>query len=430
MLRSDSVRQCSARAASDVAVTGLGALTPIGSGVAKTWAAALGGTSGVGEIDESWADELPVRIAARVRADTGQMLSRPECRHLDRSGQLALIAGREAWEDAGYKGAAGGGCGLDPRRVATVFGCGMGGLGTTLDQYEAMSAKGARSISPFSVTMLMPNGPAAVLGLETGARAGVHAVVSACASGAESVARATELIRLGHADVVLAGGSEAIVRPLAIAGFAAMRALSTRNDDPKRASRPFDKNRDGFVMGEGAAALVLESTEHARARGARVYCEIAGSATTADSHHIAQPHPEGGELAQAIDLSVERSGLSPADVVHINAHATSTPTGDLAESRALRRGLGAALDHAAVSATKSMTGHLIAAAGAVEAVFTALALHHRTAPPSINLDDQDSDIELDVVRDKPRRLPDRPIAALSTSLGFGGHNVALAFRSV
>ncbi|MFJ2770265.1 beta-ketoacyl-[acyl-carrier-protein] synthase family protein [Streptomyces sp. NPDC087300] len=430
MTRSERATFRTTRATPGVAITGLGALTPIGRGVSTTWAAALRGVSGVGELPEDWADELPVHIAARVPADFGEALSRPEHRHLDRSGQLALIAGREAWADAGYQGAAGGDCALDPRRVATVFGCGMGGLGTTLDQFEALGAKGARSVNPYSVTMLMPNAPAAVLGIETGARAGVHAVVSACASGAESVSRAAELIRLGHADVVLAGGSEAIVRPLAIAGFAAMRALSTRNGEPERASRPFDRDRDGFVMGEGAAALVLESTEHARARGARVYCELAGSATTADSHHIAQPHPDGGELSQAIDLSLERSGLAPADVVHINAHATSTPTGDLAESRALRRGLGSALDGAAVSATKSMTGHLIAAAGAVEAAFAALALHHRTAPPSINLDNQDPAIELDVVRDEPRPLPDGPIAALSTSLGFGGHNVALAFRSV
>jgi 3-oxoacyl-[acyl-carrier-protein] synthase II len=277
--------------------------------------------------------------------------------------------------------------------------------------------------------MLMPNGPAAAVSLELGARAGVHTPVSACASGAEAMAYGAEMIRTGRADIVVAGGTEAAIHALPIAGFAAMQALSTRNDEPQLASRPYDTGRDGFVLGEGAGLVVLESEEHARARGARIYAELAGAGLSSDAHHIAAPDPVGAGAATAMRDALAEAGAEPSDVVHLNAHATSTPVGDTAEARSIRAALGDAADRVAVSATKSMTGHLLGAAGAVEGILTILALHHRTAPPTINLDELDPEVDLDVVTDKPRQLPDGELVALNNSFGFGGHNVALAIRS-
>jgi 3-oxoacyl-[acyl-carrier-protein] synthase II len=278
--------------------------------------------------------------------------------------------------------------------------------------------------------MLMPNSPAAYVGLEFDARAGVHAPVSACATGAEAVGHAIEMIRSGRADVVVCGGTEAAIHPLPISAFANMMAMTKRNDDPEHASRPYDVNRDGFVLGEGAGILVLESAEHAAARGARVYCEAAGVGFSADSHDIAQPEPDGRGVAEALANALEDSGLTPSDIVHLNAHATSTPRGDIAEVMAFTKVLGAAAENVAISATKSMHGHLLGGTGAIESVATVLALYHRTAPPTINIDELDPEITLDIVRDKPRTLPDGPIAALNDSFGFGGHNVVLAFKSV
>jgi 3-oxoacyl-[acyl-carrier-protein] synthase II len=289
--------------------------------------------------------------------------------------------------------------------------------------------KGPRRIFPLTVPMLMPNGPAAAVSLEIGARAGVHTPVSACASGAEAIGYAVDMIRNGRADVVVAGGTEAAIHPLPIAGFAAMQALSTRNDDPAIASRPYDLGRDGFVLGEGAGVVVLESEEHARSRGARIYAEVAGAGLTSDAHHIAAPDPEGAGAARAMLAALAAADASPSDVVHLNAHATSTPVGDTAEATSIRKALGAAADGVCVSATKSMTGHLLGAAGAVEGIFTILALHHRLAPPTINVDDLDPEVNLDVVVDKPRPLGDGDLVALNNSFGFGGHNVALAIRS-
>jgi 3-oxoacyl-[acyl-carrier-protein] synthase II len=405
-----------------VVVTGLGATTPVGGDVATTWEGLLTGRSGVRALDERYA-ELPVRFAGQVAVDPSEVMDRVEARKLDRYQQLGLIAAREAWADAGSPE-------VDPLRLGAVVASGIGGIVSLLDNYDTLNTRGWSRVSPMSVPQLMPNGAAAWIGLDLGAKAGVHTPVSACASGAEAVGYALDMIRSGRADVVVAGGTEACIHPITVAAFAAMRALSTRNDEPERASRPYDKGRDGFVMGEGAGCLVLESEEHARARGARIYAEVAGVGLSADSHHIAQPDPDGSGAIRAIAAALEAAGAAPADVVHVNAHATSTPQGDIAEATALRAVLGSASDGVAVSGTKSMTGHLLGGAGAVESVAAILALHHRMAPVTANLDDPDDEIGLDVVSGEPRRLRDGDAVVLNNSFGFGGHNVALAFRSV
>ena len=406
-----------------VVVTGLGATTPVGGDVASTWSALLAGRSGVRTITEDWVNTLPVHIAAGVAVDPSEVMDRVEARKLDRSQQVALISAREAWRDAGSPN-------VDGERLAVVVASGIGGALTLLSAWDTLREKGARRVSPHTIPMLMPNGPAAVVGLELGAKAGVHTPVSACASGAEAIAYGLDMIRAGRADIVVAGGTEACIHPLPIAGFAAMMALSRRNDEPERASRPYDKGRDGFVLGEGAGCVVLESAEHAARRGARVYAEVAGAGITADAHHIAQPDPVGRGATRAMQLALADAGVSPSDVVHINAHATSTPQGDVAECGAIRTALGDAAGQVAISATKSMTGHLLGAAGAVEAIACVLALRDRKAPPTINLEDPDDEVTLDVVRGEPRDLPSGPAVALNNSFGFGGHNVALAFRGL
>jgi 3-oxoacyl-[acyl-carrier-protein] synthase II len=403
--------------------TGLGATTPLGGDAASTWSAMLAGQSGVKVLTEDWVDMLPVQIAAPVAVDPSEVLPVPQIKRMDRSGQFALIAAREAWSDAGTPE-------VDPERMGVVIASGIGGVTTLLAAYDTLKERGARRVLPMTVPMLMPNGPAAVVGLELSARAGVHTPVSACSSGAEAIAYAVDMIRSGRADVVTAGGTEAAIHALPLAGFAAMQALSTRNDEPERASRPYDKGRDGFVLGEGAGVVVLETLEHARARGAKVYAEVAGTGISADAHHIAQPDPVGAGASRAMAQAVRSAGATPADVRHINAHATSTPVGDLAEVQAIRRALGDATDGVCVSSTKSVTGHLLGAAGAVEAIATILAIHDRKAPPTANLEDLDDDVSLDVVRGEPRELPDGELLALNNSFGFGGHNVAVAFRTV
>ncbi|WP_328538955.1 beta-ketoacyl-ACP synthase II [Streptomyces sp. NBC_00344] len=413
-----------------VVVTGIGATTPLGGDSASTWDGLLAGRSGVKPlVDERFA-ELPVRIAAPAAVDPSEVLPRPLARKLDRSAQFAVIAAREAWADAGFTAKAGEDTAVQPERLGTVIASGIGGITTLLDQYDVLKEKGVRRVSPHTVPMLMPNGPSANVGLELGAQAGVHALVSACASGAEAVGYAVEMIRTGRADIVVAGGTEATIHPLPIAAFANMMAMSKNNDHPEQASRPYDTARDGFVLGEGAGIVVLESAEHAAARGARVYCEVVGQGLSSDAHHIAQPEPTGRGIAAALRHLLESTGLKPAEVVHLNAHATSTPQGDVAEIKALRQVLGDDLDHVAVSATKSMTGHLLGGAGGIESVATVLAVHHRMAPPTINVDELDKDVDADIVRDKPRALPQGAIAAVNNSFGFGGHNVVLAFRSV
>ena len=401
-----------------IAVTGLGATTPLGGDVASNWSALIEGRSGIRTLTEPWVDEMTVHFAGTLAEEPP--LDRVEARKLDRSQQVALVAAREAWTDAGSPE-------VDPLRMGAVIGSGIGGFITLLNAYDTLKERGPSRISPHTVPMLMPNGPAAVVGLEFHAAAGVHTPVSACASGAEAIAVGARMIEDGRADVVIAGGTESPIHQLTMAGFAAMRALSTRNDDPQGASRPYDVDRDGFVMGEGAGALVLESEEHARARGARIYAYVVGAGMTADAHHIAQPDPEGRGAARAMRAALDQADASPADVAHINAHATSTPQGDVAEAVAIRGALGDA--RPLVTGTKSMTGHMLGAAGAVEGIYTVLALHHRLVPATLNLQHQDPEIDLDVVHGAAQALPSGDLIALNNSFGFGGHDVAIAFRT-
>jgi len=407
-----------------VVVTGLGATTPLGADVESTWKALLAGQSGVRLLTEDWRELLPVHFAARVATEPADQLERVEMRRLDRSEQFALIASREAWKDAGSPDD------VDKERLGVVVASGIGGVITLLDQFVNLNEKGARGVSPHTVPMLMPNGPAANVGLELQAKAGVHTPVSACASGAEAIGYAFEMIKNNRADIIVTGGVEAAIHQLPMAGFAAMKALSTRNDAPARASRPYDVDRDGFVLGEGGGILVIEEYEHAKARGAKIYCEIGGQGLTSDGYHIAAPDPEGSGVQRAIKFALANSGLSTKDIVHLNAHATSTPAGDVAEANALRKALGKDADHVAVSATKSMTGHLLGGAGAIESVFIVKALQERLAPPTINIENLDPAVTVDVVRDTPRQLPAGDIAALNDSFGFGGHNVVLVFKSL
>ena len=407
-----------------VVVTGLGATSPLGGTASQTWENLLAGHSGARSIDQPWVSEheLPVTFAASLTTPPAEVLSRVETRRLDPFSQYALVASREAWADAGEPE-------VEPERLAVSIGSGIGGIQTLITAWESLRTKGPRRIYPLSIPMLMPNAAAGTVSLHLGARAGAHTLVSACSSGAESIGYALQLIRDGLADVVVAGGSEAAVHPLPIGGFAAMQALSKRNDDPATASRPYDVTRDGFVLGEGAGILVLESEEHAKARGARIYATLAGAGTSSDAYHMAAPEPEGAGASTAMSLAVEDCGASPREIVHINAHATSTPAGDVAELAAIRRAFGSDAEGMAISGTKSMTGHLLGAAGALEAIFTVLAIHHRVAPPTINITELDPEVDLDIVRDEPRTLPDGPILALNNSFGFGGHNVALTFGS-
>jgi 3-oxoacyl-[acyl-carrier-protein] synthase II len=407
-----------------VVVTGLGATTPLGGDVPTTWAALLDGRSGVRALTEDWAAELPARIAAPAAVDPAAVLDRVLARKLDRCEQFAIVAAREAWANAGAPQ-------VPPERLGVVVSSGIGGIASTLAAYDTLRDRGWQRLSPFTVPMLMPNGSAGWIGIELGARAGVHTTVSACASGAEAIGYAIDMIRSGRADVVLAGGTEAAIMQLNLAAFAAMRALSTRNDEPERASRPFDKGRDGFVLGEGAGMVVLESAEHAARRGARVHAVAAGAGYSSDAHHIAQPEPEGTGIVAAIQAVLADSRVDAGQVVHVNAHATSTPAGDAVEGQAIVRALGPAAAGVVVSATKSMTGHLLGGAGAVEAVATILALRERVAPPTINLDDPDDEAGV-YIATEPQELTPRgsgPMAALNNSFGFGGHNVALAFTA-
>jgi 3-oxoacyl-[acyl-carrier-protein] synthase II len=407
-----------------VVVTGLGVTSPVGGDTATTWEALLAGRSGVRPLKYEWAEQLGTQIAAEVAVDPADVLDRVKARRLDRSGQLAMVAAMEAWGHSGldeYDE-------VDPDRLGVAIATGIGGLQTLLSNYDVLKEKGPRRVSPLAIPMLMANGPAASVGLVIKARAAVHTPVSACASGNEAIALGMQMIRLGRADVVVVGGTESAVHPLPMAAFGQMMALSKRNDEPEKASRPWDKGRDGFVLGEGAAVLVLESEEHAATRGATVYAEVAGAGITADAHDIAQPDPVGRGATRAMQQAMADAGLSPDEIVHINAHATSTPQGDVAEATAIRRALGdAAAEQALLTSTKSMTGHLLGAAGALESLATVLALQDRVVPPTINLDDPE-EIGLDVATSK-RELPEGPIAALNNSFGFGGHNVAIAFRS-
>src|SRR5690625_2843898 len=408
----------------NVVVTGLGTTNPLGGDAASTWDAALAGRSGVRTLEQDWVSEyeLPVTFAGQLAEPVEEKLTRQEMRRMGPSAQFAMIAAREAWADAGVPE-------VDGERLGAVVASGIGGVTTLVNAWDTIKEKGVRRVLPLTVPMLMPNSTAAYVSIEIGAKASAHTPVSACASGAEAIGSGLQTIRSGRADVVLAGGTEATIHPLPIAAFAKMQALSTRNDDPAGASRPYDINRDGFVLGEGAGAIVLEREDHARARGATIYARIAGVGMSADAYDIAPPDPSGAGQATATRLALEDGAIRPDDVVHINAHATSTPAGDGVEAAAIRSMLGDHTDQVAVSGTKSMTGHLLGGAGALETIFTVLAVHHRQAPPTINVTDLEPDLPIDVVHDGPRALPQGDIVALNNAFGFGGHNVALAVRS-
>ncbi|MCJ1673114.1 MULTISPECIES: beta-ketoacyl synthase [unclassified Rathayibacter] len=407
-----------------IVVTGIGASTPLGGTARESWNALLAGESGVSTIQADWVTELelPVTFAAQAKVRPEEVLPRPEAKRLDPSSQFALISAREAWADSGITD-------VDPLRVGVDYSTGIGGLWTLIDAWDTLRERGPRRVLPMTIPMLMPNAAAAAISMSIPSRAYARTDVSACASSTEAIANAYEHLQRGLADVVIAGGTESVVHPLPLAAFASMQALSRRNDDPATASRPYDVSRDGFVLGEGAATLVLETEEHALARGARIYAELAGGAVTSDSYHITAPDPEGSAAARAMIEALEQAGAARTDVTHVNAHATSTPVGDIAEYRALARVFGDHLPNIAVSATKAATGHLLGGTGALEAIFTVLALHERTAPPTINLFEQDPQIPLDVVT-SPRDLGAGPLVALSNSFGFGGHNAVAAFRSV
>ena len=402
----------------DVVVTGIGATTPIGGTAPETWQALLDGTIGVKPLTEPWAEQydLPVRIYAPLVVEPTEVLSRVEARRLDRCQQVALVAGREAWADAGAPE-------MDLERLGVVIGTGIGGALTLLGQDDILEQDGVRKVAVLTVPMLMPNGPAAAVGLWAKARGGVHAPVSACASGAEGLAWAYRMIKSGELDVAIAGGAEACVHPLPMAGFSQMRAMSTRNDDPMTASRPFDIDRDGFVLGEGAGIMVLEREAHAKARGAKIYGRLAGIGMSNDAYHITAPEPDGEGSSRAIAKALRSADLSPLDIGHVNAHATSTPVGDIAESNTILRSVGG---HPVVTSTKSMTGHMLGAAGSLEAIATMLAVRDGIVPGSRNITTIDPEIKVDVATENRNVTL---TAALNDSFGFGGHNVALIFTA-
>ncbi len=389
----------------------------MGGNATETWESLTSGRSGVRALEFDWVEDMPSKIGATLAVEPSEVLPRIRLRRLDRSEQLALIASGEAWEDAGL------GDDLNRERLSVVYGSGIGGVQTTLEQDDILEQKGPRRVSPFTVPMLMPNGPAAWVGLEYKALAGVHAPTSACATSAEAIAWAADIIRSGRADVAIAGGTEAVIAPLPYAGFTTMKAMSTRNDEPTKASRPWDRDRDGFVMGEGAGALILETREHAEARGARIYAVLGGSGMTSDGYDIVAPDPEGTGGGRAMRMAIEQAGIEASQVGHVNAHATSTPIGDMAEVKAVNSIIG---DHVLLSSTKSMTGHLLGAAGAVESIASVLAIYNGLIPPTLNLDHPDEDLNLEVVTGEARKVDLE--AVINNSFGFGGHNATLLFR--
>ncbi|MGN6127001.1 MAG: beta-ketoacyl-[acyl-carrier-protein] synthase family protein [Humibacter sp.] len=407
-----------------IVVTGIGASSPIGGTASESWQALLAGESGTHTLTHEWVEQyqLPITFAAEAKVRPDQVLERPVAKRLDPVSQFALVSAMEAWADAGAPE-------IDPDRLGVDYATGIGGMWTLLDAWDTLRERGPRRVMPLTVPMLMPNAPAAAVSMHLGARAFARTVASACASSTESIANAYEHLQLGLADVVIAGGSESAVHPITMAAFASAQAMSKRNDDPEHASRPYSVDRDGFVMGEGAASLVLETEEHALARGARIYAELAGGGVSADAYHITANDPEGKGARRALLAALEQAGATPDEVTHINAHATSTPVGDIAEYVALKSVFGDRVDHIPTSATKAATGHLLGGTGALEAIFTVLALRDRIAPPTINITEQDPEIPLSVSAE-PQPLGDGPQLAVSNSFGFGGHNAVIAFRSV
>ncbi|MFE5623537.1 beta-ketoacyl-[acyl-carrier-protein] synthase family protein [Streptomyces virginiae] len=399
----------------EVVVTGLGAVTPLGGDVESTWNALLAGESGIrgSVLPGREGTALPDTVAGTMAVDPAERLPPVQARRLDRSQQAALTAAAEAWADAGAPE-------VDADRLASAIGTGIGGVGTLLKQDDALEAAGVRRVSPRTVPMLMPNAAAALISIEYGARAGVYTPVSACSSGAEAIALGARLIRAGEADVVIAGGTEAAITPVTVAGFAQAQALSRHTGDPASASRPFAADRSGFVIGEGAAVVVLESAEHAGARGAHVHAVLAGAGIAADAHHITAPAPDGSGQIAAMHKALAQAGLAPEQISHINAHATGTEVGDSAEARAIGKVFG----RATVTAPKAALGHLFGAAGAIEALIAVLSVEHGVIPPTRNLTvaGVGEDIDLDVVAER-RDVPQE--AVLSNSFGFGGQNVSL-----
>ncbi|MCA0378053.1 MAG: beta-ketoacyl-[acyl-carrier-protein] synthase family protein [Actinobacteria bacterium] len=406
-----------------IVVTGIGASSPIGGTAADSWQALLAGESGVRKLDYDWVEkyELAVTFAGQARVKPEEVLERPVAKRLDPSSQFALVAAMEAFADAGSPDVA-------AERLGVDWATGIGGVWSLLDAWDTLREKGARRVMPLTVPMLMPNAPSAAVSMHFEARAYARTVASACASSTESIVSAYEHLQSGLADVVIAGGSEAAIHPITLTAFSSMQALSKRNDSPETASRPYNADRDGFVMGEGAAALVLETEEHALARGAKIYAEIAGGGVTADSYHITANDPEGHGAIRAIKLALEQAGASVDEITHINAHATSTPVGDPNEYTALHKVFGDRVHEIPVSATKAATGHLLGGTGALEALFTVLAVKNRLAPPTINLVNQDPEIPL-LVSGEAQPLGDGPQLAISNSFGFGGHNAVVAVRS-
>jgi 3-oxoacyl-[acyl-carrier-protein] synthase II len=408
-----------------VAVTGLGAITPLGGDAPSTWRAAVAGESGIDFIRSFDADGFPVRIAAEVKEfDPSAVAPAKEARRMDRNVQLALGAAQEAWRDSGLSLGDGAGNGLHPARAGIVVGSAIGGLPGIVEQHDILRERGADRISPFFIPSVLVDTASGQIAISLGLRGPNYAPVSACATGSHAVGEAAELIRRDAADVVLAGGTEACIHPLILAGFCAMRGLVAEDEDPARASRPFDATRAGFVMAEGACVLVLEELDAARARGATIYAEVLGYGASNDAHHLAQPDPESVGVAEMMASALERADVEPERVGYINAHGTSTPLGDAAETRAIKEVFG---DHAyrlAVSSTKSVMGHLFGAAGAVEAMMCVLALHHQVLPPTINYRNPDPECDLDYVPNEARRLDGnaRLEVALSNAMGLGGHN--------
>jgi 3-oxoacyl-[acyl-carrier-protein] synthase II len=407
-----------------IAITGLGAVTPLGNTVQSTWAGLVAGRSGAGPITRFDAAQSPVKFACEVKGfDAAQFLEKKELRRFDLFAQFAIGAAEQAVSDACLASTWGQ---VDRKRVGVIIGTGTGGLATFEENCRALFEKGPSRVSPFFIPMYMPNVAAALLSMRYGVRGPNYCTVSACASSAHSVADAVALIRSDAADIMIAGGAEAAITPLAVASFANMKALSERNDDPATASRPFDKDRDGFVMGDGAGVLILEEWEHARRRGAKIYAELAGFGMSADAYHITAPAPDGGGAQEAMRLAMEDGGIAPERVGYINAHGTSTPHGDTAETNAVKGVFGAQARRLVFGSTKSMTGHLLGAAGAFEAAVCALVVQQGVIPPTINQFTPDPTCDLDAA---PNRAVERPVeVALSNSFGFGGHNVTLAIR--
>ncbi|MDQ1203653.1 beta-ketoacyl synthase [Microbacterium sp. SORGH_AS_0862] len=406
-----------------IVVTGIGTSSPLGGTAPESWSALLNGESGTRTLEHDWVEQysLPVTFAAEAKVRPEEVLERPIAKRLDPSSQFALIAAKEAWADAGAPDVA-------PERLGVDFATGIGGVWTLLDAWDTLREKGPRRVMPMTVPMLMPNAAAGNLSLHFGARAFARTVASACASSTESIVNAIEHLRDGLADVIIAGGTESAIHPITIASFASMQALSKRNDDPATASRPTSIDRDGFVMGEGAAALILETEEHARARGAKIYAYVAGGGVTADSYHITANDPEGAGAARAVGLALAMADASVDDVTHINAHATSTPVGDPNEYTALKAVFGDRIDDIPVSATKASTGHLLGGTGALEAIFTILAISERQAPPTINITEQDPAVPFRV-SGSVQSLGAGDQLAISNSFGFGGHNAVVAFSN-